>query len=170
MYSVDEGKPEILLWCYETVEATPQSAKSSALSGPPTKVARTTNHSKHQDRLDEVDFIYEDLQKKHDKSVYSSEQLRAWAHLIHLKKHASYDDPPKKPFFKTTKEKLKSPSEPAGIKVESTASISPGKRLGLRSQCIDQLSQWHSLLEKGAITKQQYESMQTSIMDDMKKF
>ena len=96
------------------------------------------NHSKHEDWLNEADFIYKDMQKKHNKSVYSGEQLRAWAHLIHLKKHASYDDPPKKCFFKTANEKLKSPSEPANLKVESTASISPVKRVGLCSQCIDQ--------------------------------
>ena len=32
--------------------------------------------------------------------VYTTEQIRAWAHMLQMKKHDSYEEPPKKPFFK----------------------------------------------------------------------
>jgi len=50
----------------------------------------------------------------------------------------------------------------AGTRVPATASgtLSPNKHIGLRSECINQLDRWYSLLEKGAITqeKQYYEN------------
>lgn len=33
----------------------------------------------------------------------------------------------------------------------------PSKRVGFRGESIEQLSKWHTLLEKGAITVQQYD-------------
>ena len=50
-----------------------------------------------------------------------------------------------------------------------TNSASPMKRLNMRTQCIEQLSKWHVLLESGAITQVQYEELKSSIIDDMKK-
>ena len=40
---------------------------------------------------------------------------------------------------------------------ESTqAGISPGKRLNMRSECINQLDKWHALMERVAISMEQY--------------
>ena len=48
--------------------------------------------------------------------------------------------------------------------------VSPGKRVNLRGQCVQQLLQLHELLEKGGINKQQYDEMQSTIMGDVKKY
>jgi len=37
----------------------------------------------------------------------------------------------------------------------------------MRSQCIEQLDRWHTLLEKGGITKEQYDELQATIFKDM---
>ncbi len=49
--------------------------------------------------------------------------------------------------------------------------VSPGKRVNLRGQCVQQLLQLyiHELLEKGGINKQQYDEMQSTIMGDSEK-
>lgn len=49
--------------------------------------------------INEVDEIVSTLSDKHPGSTFTVEQFRAWAHMIHLKKHSSYDEPPEKPFF-----------------------------------------------------------------------
>ena len=48
-------------------------------------------------------------------------------------------------------------------------SSSPSKRLGLRGDCIEQLSKWYNLLEKGAISRQQYDELKEAIMGDISK-
>lgn len=52
--------------------------------------------------MSEVDVISEKLQAQHD-GKYTQEQLRAWAHMLQMKKHQSYDMPPNKPFFRNKK-------------------------------------------------------------------
>ena len=47
--------------------------------------------------------------------------------------------------------------------------LSPGKRVTIRGLCVDQLSKWHDLLEKGAITDEQYTELKSTILDDVKK-
>ena len=47
----------------------------------------------------EVETMEDELQEKHSESgKYTDHQLRSWAHLIQMKKHGSYDEPPDKPF------------------------------------------------------------------------
>ena len=77
-----------------------------------------------------------------------------------MKKQDSYKHPPKKPFFKQI------------TKGKATVqdSLSPGKKIQYRSQCIDQLDKWHSLMEHGAISLDQYSEMQSTILGDLKKF
>ena len=60
-----------------------------------------------------------------------------------------------------------SPSSPS--QSTSPVGVSPGRRVGLRTECIDQLKKWHALLVDGAITKAQYD-FQAKILNDMKKF
>ena len=88
-------------------------------------------------------------------------------HTIDLKKHSSYDEPPNKPFFvgkqKSTKESeivAVTPQKSSVALSSSSVGISPGKRVNLQSECIDQLQKWHVLMENGDITKSQYEEMQ----------
>ena len=49
----------------------------------------------------------------------------------------------------------------------STGLASPGKHLQMRSQCIEQLDKWHSLLERGGITPGQYDDLRAKIFKDM---
>ena len=80
-----------------------------------------------------------------------------WALLIQMGKHNRYDHAPDKLFFKSGKKC-----------VNEAATASPGKRLQMRSECIDQLDKWHQLMEKGAITAEQYKEIQDN-MNDIKK-
>ena len=77
-----------------------------------------------------------------------------------MKKHLSYDEPPNKPFFRSSR---KSSSTPA-------AGVSPGKRIDMRGQCVDQLLKSHQLFEKGVISKEQYEEFQASILNEVDRF
>ena len=54
-----------------------------------------TSHIKNMAKVEE---ILEALTQKHQDS-YTPEQLHAWAHMIQMKKHTSYDTTPNKPFF-----------------------------------------------------------------------
>ncbi len=54
---------------------------------------------------------------------------------------------------------------------ETAVSVSsPGKRIGLRTQCIDQLTKWHKLKEDGVISDAEYQEMHKTIMGDIKTF
>lgn len=110
-----------------------------------------------------MEEIVATLRKIHQNGRYSTEQLNAWAHMIELKKHDSYDSPPDLPYFRKRKEsEVKATSSD-----EQSHTLSPCKRIRLRSECIDQLNRWHDLLEKGEISKEQYEKLQKTIMADM---
>lgn len=107
----------------------------------------------------QVEEIEDTLREKHG-DKYSPEQLRSWAHMYIMKKHDSLEAPPDKPFWRGSSSKSKSAGTAA----------SPSKRIALRGQCVDQLLKWHELLKKGAITKEQYDEFQSTIMEDVKKF
>ena len=91
---------------------------------------------------------------------YTDEQLRSWAHLIQMKKHSSFEEAPNKPFWRQNKK----------VKTPAFAAVSPGKRINLRGQCVDQLQKWHDLLESGAINKDQYDEFKSTVLEDIKKF
>ena len=80
--------------------------------------------------------------------------------MIQLKNHDSYEVPPSKPFFKTKKAATTPPS----------VTLSPGKRISYKMECINQLDKWHSLLEKGVISKTQFDELQGTILNDNKNF
>ena len=71
----------------------------------------------HLNRFSEVQVIVEELEKKHADD-YTPEQLRAWAHMINLRKHSSYENPPEKPFFKNI----------AKLRKKQEVNMSTGKR------------------------------------------
>ena len=82
---------------------------------------------------------------------------------MQLKKHDLYQDPPKKPFFKSNSKAHK-------LDDKSSDGLSPGKRIQYRSECINQLDKWHGLMERGAITEEEFKEMQQTILTDIKKF
>ena len=178
MYTLHQQKHEILLWCYairpkqstsnskpSTSNSKPSTSKSSKRQHSPDQPSRKkTRYDNHTDKMMEVESIEDELLENHDGN-YSREQIRAWAHLIQMGKHESYDCAPNKPFWKT----------PSGKKALPTTSptslaVSPGKKVQMQGQLVDQLLKWHDLLERGAIDQEQYNDMQTSIIEDVKKF
>ena len=165
---------EILLWCYGDVgqPARPASASKSrkrvydgeSSTAPPNKRDSITKS------ISDVESIVKQLQSVHGES-YSIEKMNAWAHLIHMGKHSSYNEPPDFPFFRGNKKKTASDhGNPDGDKqsLANQSVDSPTKRLGFRTQCIDQLTNWHRLYESGAITKEQYEQLKDTILGDIK--
>ena len=154
MYEKYKKRKQVVLWLKNVSK---KRSKSPPEGGPPSKQSRS-RYDGHLKKMNEVEEIVEKLSGKHDS--FTPEQLRAWAHMIHLKKHTSYDIPPNKPFFRNKR----------GTGDSSVCAHSPGKRINMRSQCIDQLDKWHALMEKGAISSKEYEELQKTILNDIKKF
>lgn len=100
-----------------------------------------SKYSAEHNKMFELEEIVDELEKRHPKK-YTTEQLRVWGNLMLMKKHDSYDHPSDKPFFKQKEE------QPAA------GARSPGKRIHYRSECMDQLDKWHSLLQRGVITQE----------------
>ena len=192
MYLFHKCKREITLWCYSHLAAalaqTEQQKKKHSLSDPVVPPAKTprgspaVSRSKHDQcamKVQEVEKIVKKLKEKHE-SKFSVEKLNAWAHMIHLEKHSSYETPPELPYFvgrsqakKPSTDQhtvlLRESSASTSSSVTSSGTLSPTKRIGLRSECINQLDRWHSLLEKHAITQEQYDSLLQTILGDITK-
>ena len=92
---------------------------------------------------------------------YSPEQLRCWTRLLQINQYDSYESPLNKPFFKTKQ---------ATINTSVSAEISPGEKVGLRPECIDQLDKWHDLKVCGVISNEECQEMKDPILNDMKQF
>lgn len=166
MYATYEGKKvPVTLW----LKCRTQSRKKRERLSPPSDeqipAAKRAGpgYSSHMKKMLQVDDIMGKLKEKHE-GKYTPEQLRAWAHLIQMSKHESYEAPPDKPFFGKRKMGSKT-ATPA-----SAVGISPSKRIDLRSKCIDQLDKWHALMERGAISSNEYKDLQATILSDIKKF
>ena len=168
MYVAFKGKSDILLWCWHSsknesttsvvIDEVSGTASRSSESGP-NKASKKDSIAK---KITKVEEIVHTLQNIHGER-YSVEQLNSWAHMIELKKHESYDMPPDLPYFRKRRRQAEQnvllEKEP-----QSHTNLSPCK---LRSECIDQLNKWHDLLEKVGISKEQYEKLQKTIMEDM---
>lgn len=188
MYCKYAGKHEILLWCVKQMNDQPSSSQPSSKkqkvlvtskNGAKEKKAKEASH--YAMVVSEVEGILDQLREKHGSHLYSVEQLNCWAHMYHTKKHSSLDNPPNLPYFKAAKDK-KSTTVAAQSTEKSTivsannthssqnlpSGISPSKRVNLRTECMKQLEIWYSLLEKGMITKEQYDEVQGTILNDMK--
>lgn len=105
--------------------------------------------------MNEVDSIVTELKNKHGER-FTPVQYNCWAHMVNTQKHDSLDNPPDKPFFRK--------------KTKDGVGVSPGKRISLRSECINQLDKWHQLKERGVISSDQYEQLQKTILTDIQKF
>ena len=108
--------------------------------------------------------------------LYSLEQYNCWAHTIDMGKHNSYDSPPDLPFFvgKKAPTKASTPVVATAVATQGSAGSSsqpesPGKRIRYRGECMDQLTKWHSLMEKGIITEEQYQGFVGKILNDIEK-
>ena len=173
MYRVHLKKKKIVLWMKKVSTATVPSKRppqtnetcinldSEVQSKFTRKVGTKSKYSEQMDKMYEVQQIVEKLTEQHDQA-FTQEQIRAWAHLIQMKKHDSYEKPPAKPFFKG--------KGPAKVDKVIPDSLSLGRRIQYRSQCIEQLEKWHTLMERGAISHDQYSDLQQSILSDIQRF
>ena len=89
-----------------------------------------------------------------------------------MKKHSSFDDPPNYPFFRGYKKRVaqQDVSTTPVKQGNAVVRLSPGKRLSMRSELIDQLGKSVSLLEKGALSQEEYDELQKNIKTDIKSF
>ena len=153
MYEKYKKRKRILFW----LKCKPRSNKRASPDS--ADVPQSKRHASLLNMMSDVDDnIVTKLKEKHGEK-YTPVQLNCWAHMIHTHKHDSMEEPPNKSFFGKKK-----PSD------ANASSVSPGKRISLRSECINQLDKWHQLKERGVITGEQYEELQKTILVDIKKF
>ena len=161
MYGEHQGRRSINLWIQIKAKQHKRPNESSITPTPQAKKAKACES--HLEKMDELQKIVDKLKEKHKEgrcSHFSSAQFHCWGNLIQLGHHDSYDLPPNKPFFGVTK------TAAASV----TGSVSPGKRIHLRSECIDQLTKWHKLMNDGVISVEEYQDMHKTILGDIKKF
>ena len=174
MKQVHERKREVLLWCYDPCIPNPKASKrphdGDSAGEPSTKQsAKSRFETALQKKMDKVEEVFDSLKKKHG-STYKVEQLRAWANMVQMEKHHSLDEPPAGRFFNTkaADKENRSGSEVQSAKLASDReTLSPAKRVSLRSQCIEQLEKRHRLMESGAISKEQYNELQSKLFNDI---
>ena len=155
-----KNKRTVLLWCYMGAE-DPKQRKRPATSTSQTSAAKRTTC---ESSINAVQTLVEELKEKHG-SKCTIEYLNAWAHMINMGKHSSKKHPPNLPFF--GKKKTKTVEVMSVTPSTCSHADSPNKRVGVRTQCIDQLTKWHELLKSGAISQSQYEELKGTILKDM---
>lgn len=188
MYKCHDKRKEILLWCFKPgdlpQEKRPRKRSRSTDEDDDTPKSSKSKRDTIAKKISEVEEIVQKLKDKHG-PLYSIEKLNAWAHMINIGKHDSYETPPDLPYFRgKAAKKTPSPesvdtsnsnpgtSTSAGCSSDSGASpagtgVSPAKLINMRTQLLSQMEQWHSLLEKGGITQQQYDELQAAILKDI---
>ena len=169
------NRKEILLWCFAPKPFPESNQQDLRVPGPSKRQQsngkdlgpmqkKSKDYENVLTKAAEVELISSKLEEKHEHGKYTPEQYNAWAHLIHMKKHSSYENPPNKRFFGGHSKKEADSEMDVGV----SKGMSPGKKkIELRGQCIEQMLKWHELLDKGGISQDQYHKLQTSIMDDI---
>lgn len=165
MYEVHLHKKQVLLWCYTHVSTQKNYQNKSSENVSKVSSAYATQLKKQ----DEITTIFSKLKEKHE-GKYKTEQLHTWAHMIYLKTHDSLDNPPDKPFFTRKRSVVQENIQPTvPKKPTSGGSISPGRRVNIRSELIDQLKKCQDLIDSGAISKEVFDELQITILADIKK-
>ena len=107
MYSSEyKNKRHVLLWCYLATSGTVKQKggkkrKHEDEGDSASQSKQTASQSKQtvaQKKLQEIEEIIAKLKEKHGNG-FKVEHLNAWAHLIQVGKHSSYDNPPNYPYF-----------------------------------------------------------------------
>lgn len=160
MYEEHEGR-SINLWM--KVKAKHQKRPSESSETPATsQTKRAKACEPHLEKMDELQKIVDKLKEKHQEgqcSHFSSAQFHCWGNTIQLGHHDSSEQPPNKPFAVTRRATASIPG-----------AVSPGRRIRLQSECIDQLTKWHKLMNDGVIISEEYQDMHTAVLGDIKKF
>ena len=139
MYFEHHKRKSIRLWVKEAQTRQTKRPRSDTSDEATPAKKRSSVYDSHLEKMDKVEQILDKLKSKHENNKWTIEQLHCWANMIQMNRHHSYDVPPNKPFFG------KQPPT-------HSAASSPGKRIQLRTQCIDQLTKWHKLLENEVIS------------------
>ena len=87
--------------------------------------------------------------------------------MLHVGTHDSYEEPPDKPFFRSALRKRQQVEESCDRK-KLAVSHSPGRRVNMRSELIDQLKKCSDLVEMGAISQDVFRDLQDTILSDIK--
>ena len=152
MYEKTKKSKSVVLWLKCKQRPSKRVASGSS------EVPQSKRHASLVNMMSDVDDIVTKLKEIHG-NKYTPVQLNCWAHMIHTHKHESMEEPPNKSFFGKKK-----PSDAA------SNCVSPGKKISLCSECINQLDKWHQLKERGVITNEEYQELQKTILVDIKKF
>ena len=172
MYEEYKNKRDIMLWCSTPHSKSDGSTESNrkkrslTFDKPNEEVPPPTKKQACAQKIKDVEAVVDALKEKHG-TKYSVEQLNAWAHMIQMGKHVSTEVPPALPYFGKAPSSKEAGTQPVQLSSPQPVALSPGKRITLRSECIDQLGKWYSLLEKGVITQSKYEQLQETILGDM---
>lgn len=185
MYKTHQKKKRILLWCYTEKAASSHASRSTG----PEKKGKGDNegiskggssYNSQLQKQEAVDKIFSQLKDKHS-GKYKPEQLRTWAHMYHLGTHDSLECPPDKPFFrgnlrKRSSSEIGSSSSSSDRTPESKRSagttangVSPRRQVNIRSELTDQLKKCQDLVETGGISKEVFDDLQHTILDDIKQ-
>ena len=182
MYKCHNKRKEILLWCFKPGDKSSQEKRPRKRSRSTDEDDDTCTPKSSKSKRDtiakkilEVENIVQKLKDKHG-SLYSIEKLNAWAHMITLE-NTTHETPPDLPYFRGKAAKKTPSSESVATSNSSTGAststgssndggagpsgtgVSPAKRIVMCTQLLSQMDQWHSLLEKGGISQQQYDEL-----------
>ena len=168
MYKWNQKKKKILLWCY-TEETRKKTVQKQTSSDKDKMSGQTSNYESQLKRSEEIEGLCQQLKEKHG-SKYKPEQIQTWAHMLHVGTHDTLEEPPNKPFFRGVGQKR--PREASNTtsperKKAVSGSLSPGKRVNVRSELIDQLKKCQELVESGAITQDTFQDLQGTILKDI---
>ncbi len=93
--------------------------------------------------------------------------------MLQMGKHGSLDDPPNLPFFTGRSRSAQRHVEGSSLSTRPTVSsqqdLSPTQKVHMRGESIKQLAEWHTLLQQGIVTREQYDDVQGVILKDMKE-
>ena len=154
MYNEHSGRKSINLWLkFEKKKRTRDTLSMSDYPQP----KRSKSCESHLAKMDELQSIVEKLKEIPIFLVLSFTVGEVY-YTIQLGHHDSYEHPPKKPFFGASKT------------ANTSSGLPPEKRIHLKSECTEQLTKWHKLMNDGVITKEEYEDMHKTIMGDIKEF
>ena len=90
--------------------------------------------------------------------------------MLHVGTHNSYEEPPNKPFFRSTHrehscaEGLSSTPERKKVALLQ----SPGRPVNICSELIDQLKKCSDVVESGAISQEVLQDLQDTLLSDIK--
>ncbi len=97
MYDHFQLKPCISLWCDGR---DPGDGSDEEKTARKKKKREKHDHgtSKHSDREEELEDVFQSLKKKHE-GEYSGPELQLWARMVVAKTHDDLDNPPKVPMI-----------------------------------------------------------------------